>query len=213
MLKTVVVKWGHLGVPAASLASATVSTFLKVGMISIVHVATRAANRTLQILMSTAVTYALTITSVKLSLLLLYRRVFTSESFRRRSLVVGAACVIWLLAEVCAGILQCRPFHAAFDPELLFTDRCIDLRAYYWGITAANVVLDIVLICLPIREVWQLQISLRGRLGLIGVFVLGGLSAWSIPVWYHITNLIRSCFAGVMRIVAIRDLDKHDITG
>lgn len=122
--------------------------------------------------MSTTITYALTITSVKLSLLLLYRCIFTIESFQPRSLIAGAACIIWLLAKACVGIFQCRPFHAAFDPDLLFTDQCIDLQAYYWGITASNFGLDIMIICLPIREVWQLQMTLRQKLGLVGVFTI-----------------------------------------
>lgn len=128
-----------------------------------------------QILMSTMITYSLTITSAKLSLLLLYRRIFDTASFKQRSLVVGAACIMWFLAEVIAGVLQCRPFRAAFNPELLFTDHCINLQAYYWGITAANLGLDLVVFCLPIYDVWQLKVTMRQRLGLIGIFLLGGL--------------------------------------
>lgn len=140
--------------------------------------------------MSTTITYALTITSVKLSLLSLYRRIFGTEDFRRKSLIVGAACIMWFLAESCAGILQCRPFHAAFDPELLFTDHCIDLQAYYWGVTAANFALDIIIICLPIREVWQLQLTLRQKLGLVGVFLLGGLFVSRNSYEESVINLI-----------------------
>lgn len=125
--------------------------------------------------MPAMIIYSLTITSVKLSLLLLYKRIFNSATFRRKLLVVGLACIMWFLAEIFAGILQCRPFRAAFDSELLFTDHCISLQAHYWGIAAANLSLDVVVLCLPIYEIWQLHLNLRQKVELISIFLLGGL--------------------------------------
>lgn len=72
-------------------------------------------------------------------------------------------------------LFQCRPFKAAFDPEDLFTDRCIDLQAYYWGTTGANLILDVVILALPLHMVWGLKISRKQKLGLSGIFLLGSL--------------------------------------
>ena len=125
--------------------------------------------------MSTMVTYSLTITSVKISLLLLYRRIFTTASFKPWYSAFGVACVMWLLAQLFAGIFQCRPFDAAFEADILFTDRCINLEAYYRGVTASNLGLDIIALCLPLPMIWRLQLSRRQKLGLTGIFLLGSL--------------------------------------
>ena len=120
-------------------------------------------------------TYSLTITSVKISILLLYRRIFTTPLFRKISLVVGIACVAWLVVEVFMDIFQCRPFSAAFEPALLFTDHCIDPQAFYTGVTVANLGLDAVVLYLPLHMVWKLKLLTRQKLMLSGIFLLGGL--------------------------------------
>lgn len=147
---------GGLGEPIASLSRERATLFLK-------------------ILMSTMITYSLTITFVKISLLLLYRRIFSTPEFRRRSACVGCACVAWFVAEVLANIFQCRPFSSAFDPEKLYTSNCINLQAFYWGITIANLVLDVAVLSLPVHMVWTLKLSLRKRVELSVIFALGGV--------------------------------------
>ncbi|KAL8804381.1 MAG: hypothetical protein Q9182_002576 [Xanthomendoza sp. 2 TL-2023] len=52
----------------------------------------------LKILYCSIITYSLAISSVKISLLLLYRRIFDTEHFKKRSLIVGIACVLCLYA-------------------------------------------------------------------------------------------------------------------
>lgn len=62
--------------------------------------------------MSTILTYSLTITMVKISILMLYRRIFDTATFRLKSLIVGIICVAWFLVAVFTDIFQCRPFEA-----------------------------------------------------------------------------------------------------
>ncbi|KAL8692228.1 MAG: hypothetical protein Q9218_002704 [Villophora microphyllina] len=166
---TLLVERGGLGQPAASLAPGKIETFLK------------------QLLMTTLVTYSLTITSVKMSLLLLYRRIFSTPVFKTWTLVIGATCAVWLIVAVLVDIFQCRPFNAAFQPDLLYTGHCINLPAFYIGIIAANFILDIVILALPLTMIWRLKLSERQKLQVSAIFFLGGLG----------------CFAGIMRIVSI----------
>ena len=114
-------------------------------------------------------------TLVKLSLILLYRRIFATPQFRRVSLVVGTACVAWFLISFSLIIFQCQPVSAFFNPAMLFTHRCIDLQALYRGMLSSNIALDLVLLCLPLYMVLGLQLPLRQRLLLSGIFALGSL--------------------------------------
>ena len=128
--------------------------------------------------MATVFTYALTITSVKISLLLLYRRIFDTQAFKRRSLVVGIACLVWFLIVVLTTFFQCRPFTASFDAQALFSDSCVDIRAYYLSFCILNLFLDVVLLLLPLHMVWGLQLRLHQRISLSGIFSVGLL-------WVH----------------------------
>ena len=126
-------------------------------------------------MMAGIVTYSLTITLVKLSILLLYRRIFATQGFKRTTIYVGLLCLAWFFIAIFMDLFQCEPFKAAFDVEMLFTDHCIDLQAFYWGISAANLTLDVVLLYLPLHMVWGLQVPRRQKLALSGIFMLGGL--------------------------------------
>ena len=125
--------------------------------------------------MASNLTYSLTITMVKISILLLYRRIFNIATFRLKTLIVGLVCISWFFIVVFTDIFQCRPMHAAFEYSMLFSKSCIDIQAYYIGISISNVFLDLVVLYLPIHEVWKLQLPKQKKLMLSGVFMLGGV--------------------------------------
>ena len=83
--------------------------------------------------------------------------------------------MIWFIVSLFLNLFQCRPFQAAFDPELLFTNQCINLQAYYWGITGSNLVIDIVMLYMPLHMVWGLKLHLRHKIELSGIFSLGAV--------------------------------------
>lgn len=180
---------GHFGVEAGGLGLST-AVNLELG-----HGPSRISTF-LKLMMSGIVTYTLTITIVKLSILVLYRRIFITAGFKRSTLIVGAAVMLWFIVALFTDLFQCRPFQAAFDPELLFTDQCINLQAYYWGVTASNLCLDVVMLYMPLHMVWGLKLPTRQKIALSGVFLLGGIV----------------CVAGAMRIATIGILQKEDLT-
>ena len=116
----------------------------------------------------------------KLSILILYRRIFITAAFKRSTLIVGAAVMIWFIVALFTDLFQCRPFQAAFDPELLFTKQCINLQAYYWGVTGSKLILDVVMLYMPLHMVWGLKLRTRQKIGLSGIFLLGGMWATSL---------------------------------
>ena len=128
-----------------------------------------------QMMMSGLLTYSFTITTVKISILVLYRRIFITTAFKKKTLIVGVACLAWFFITIFTNLFQCRPFKAAFDPQLLFTNQCVDLQTYYWGIAGSNLALDVVILFLPLHMVWRLKISKGQKAMLSGIFMLGGV--------------------------------------
>ena len=128
-----------------------------------------------QILLATIFTYSLAITLVKISILLLYRRLFPTSLFQTKTLIVGGLCIAWFLVSILVEFFQCRSFSMLFEYTKLFGGSCINVRGYWWGVCASNIFLDLVVLCLPIHEVWKLQLPKQKKVMLSGVFTLGGL--------------------------------------
>ena len=120
-------------------------------------------------------TYTLTIAMVKISILLLYRRIFDIRQFRTATLVVGIACVAWLIAALLCLAFQCHTEAERYDAASLFSDQCIDLKAYWAAVAGSNMGLDLIILCMPVYMVWNLKITMRQKVALSGIFALGSL--------------------------------------
>lgn len=125
--------------------------------------------------MPAIVAHGLTVTCVKISVLLLYRRIFVTAAFGRFTVVVGTLCIVWLFANVFGQVLLCFPMSAAWDPNLIFSDKCRDVQAMYYGVSISNMLLDVIILGMPLPLIWGLPLSRRKKFGLCGIFSLGSL--------------------------------------
>ncbi|KAE8418411.1 hypothetical protein BDV36DRAFT_308761 [Aspergillus pseudocaelatus] len=109
----------------------------------------------------------------KLSILMMYRRIFTNISrlFRVGAMICGAVVTLWATAFVPAAIFQCTPVAKAWDIDI--PGHCINLQLGFYCVALPNILTDIAILSLPIRSCWQLHKSVLYRLSLIGVFMLG----------------------------------------
>ena len=118
-------------------------------------------------------------TTVKVSVLCLYRRVFAvSETFDTTNKVVGGFCLAWYIVAQCFALIPCQPISAAWiiGPKGPYPpDHCINFPVYFVCIEVTNVVLDLVIIGLPINMLRQLQLPGRQKIYLLGIFLLGSL--------------------------------------
>ena len=112
---------------------------------------------------------------VKVAVLLLYRRIFSTKTFRRITLILGMICVSWAIAAVVYLLARCHPISILWDPQNNITNKCVNLRSYNWALSGSNVVLDVIILCLPLYMVWNLRLSINQKLMLSGMFLLGGL--------------------------------------
>jgi len=122
------------------------------------------------------ITHSAAVTLVRLSLLSLYSRVFTTTTFKKTTMVLGYLCLLWFVVAVLAEILQCSPVLAAFHLSSITPDQCIDLQAYRWGCAITNLVLDAVVVTLPMPVIWSLQLDQRQKIILTTVFLFGNMS-------------------------------------
>ena len=117
--------------------------------------------------------YGMSIGLVKISTLLLFRRIFPSRGFHRLLWVFGILVLFNILTTVVLVIFQCRPIKAAWNP--LIKAKCLPMEGIYMGMSGFNVFTDLLLLISPLPQLWRLQVPLRTKLELIGLFCIGGL--------------------------------------
>ena len=76
-----------------------------------------------------------------------------------------------MVVLVCA--LQCRPIQLIWDPNL--QGYCINRYLFFVIGSAINCAADFVVLLLPIRATWNLQMPTVQRVSVIGIFSLGSV--------------------------------------
>ena len=112
---------------------------------------------------------------VKISILLLYRRIFDTPNFARATWIVGIACISWLIASLLCLVFQCHTNAERYNADSLFSDQCINLKVYWVAITGSNMALDLIILCMPLYMVWNIRLATRQKIMASGLFALGAL--------------------------------------
>ncbi|KAL8868716.1 MAG: hypothetical protein Q9174_004804 [Haloplaca sp. 1 TL-2023] len=141
------------------------------------------------------VLYFLNATLTKVSLLLLYHRIFGVVKKFRYALWISAFCVMaWWIATTILAFLGCTPI--AYNWNKNIDGQCVDLVAFFRWNGICNLLLDFLILLLPLPMVWRLSISSRNKLELSGMFLLG----------------LFVCIAGVLRVLAYKPTQLADST-
>ncbi|KAL5394522.1 hypothetical protein PMIN06_008037 [Paraphaeosphaeria minitans] len=112
---------------------------------------------------------------VKISILALYHRIFRKNKFRRFVYAVGAFVATYTLVVTFVNAFECpKNPSQAWAPT--FPEECNNLVATYFSTASINILTDTVILLMPIRAFWQLQLHPRKRWALIGVFLVGGIA-------------------------------------
>ena len=117
------------------------------------------------------VLYAVSITAAKLSVLLLYRRIFTVRRFRIVIDIVGVLSLLWGITSFLIFIFQCNPVHKGFNPDA--PGQCINLESTYYGISVSNAAFDVLITFMPVKLIWALKLPMKQRVVLILIMCLG----------------------------------------
>lgn len=112
--------------------------------------------------------------AIKLSVLFFYRRIFTLGRFRIINDIMVGVIVAWTLAFFFADIFNCgADVSANWDPKAKETAHCINLFILLLVFAVTDVVTDMAILWMPYPQIKKLQMSLRERWVISGVFMLG----------------------------------------
>jgi hypothetical protein len=116
----------------------------------------------------------LSITFARWSILVFYGRIFTSTFFRRSLLPLHALNIIWGVAFTFAYLFQCTPIHKTWTNRPGDRTGCIGAEVHYWY-SVATIVLDVLVLATPWREVLKLRMNWKKKAVVLGMFGLGAM--------------------------------------
>lgn len=119
------------------------------------------------------VLYVYNLVWTKLSILLMYYRVFRFPYFKKMAYGIGAFVVAWVICITFLFIFICVPVEKLWYPDL--PGYCIDQVGTWIANAAATILSDLVILLLPIPQVWRLRLRREEKIGVTIAFGLGFL--------------------------------------
>ncbi|PQE33366.1 integral membrane protein [Rutstroemia sp. NJR-2017a WRK4] len=115
----------------------------------------------------------LAISSPRLAILVLYRRLFVARTSRIyiHCLMVAVGAYVLILEPI--AIFQCWPVSSIWDLENK-NPKCINANAFQSWVALPIILTDIGMLAVPIPVIWKLHIPMRLKVGLTFEFLIGG---------------------------------------
>lgn len=112
--------------------------------------------------------------AIKLTLLVLYYRIFWAQTAVRYAIYFGFVFVVCSNTGLLfATIFSCTPIAKAWNSML--PGHCIPVQVLPWLSGALSLVTDLYILILPMRPLWHLNMMLLQKMKLIAVFSLGSV--------------------------------------
>ncbi len=114
----------------------------------------------------------LAVTAIRASIIFLYVNIFPTRSFRLACCAALAFNMLFLIATVLADCLICHPISYRWD----YTAKggyCGDERSLSLYIAIVNLIQDMIVVVLPMRVLWRLQMATHRKAAVSCIFGLG----------------------------------------
>lgn len=115
---------------------------------------------------------------IKISIIVFLKRLLgTLRTYAIISNCLIVFIAVWAIVALLVNIFQCTPPQYYYDKTL--NGHCMGgQRAFFQSMGSISLVEDVIILCLPIPVVWNLQITFRQKIAVTIVFSLGGLYAF-----------------------------------
>lgn len=118
--------------------------------------------------------YFAAISMNKISILIFILRVFPDQQFRRVIYVVVGLCVGYAFGFIFATAFQCTPVsYSWMQIDSTIEGHCNNVNLQGWMSAICNIVIDLTIIILPLKHLYQLQVNLKKKILIMIMFSLG----------------------------------------
>ncbi|PYH87956.1 putative integral membrane protein [Aspergillus ellipticus CBS 707.79] len=139
--------------------------------------------------------WVLSLACSKVSILLLYFRIFPVPWVLRSSQITIVIIICWAIATTLAAFLNCRPFAFNWDRSIP-GGKCGDRVKSFTVMGVINLVTDLVVLVIPMPLLYRLQMAQYKKVTLMIVFGLGAVT----------------CVISALRIAILASTDYSDLT-
>ncbi|OBR09178.1 Integral membrane protein [Colletotrichum higginsianum IMI 349063] len=115
--------------------------------------------------------YAWNLGWTKLSLMLMYYRIFHIPFFKKMTWFVTTFVFAWVICITFLFIFICVPVEKLWYPDI--PGRCINQVATWIANAASTIFTDLLILLLPLPQVWKLQLQKAEKIALTFAFGLG----------------------------------------
>lgn len=117
--------------------------------------------------------YLLILTLIKASIILLFGRIFATPGWQK----IVRYSMMFFVAKVTAFmfplIFQCSPINSIWNRNI--QGSCINVTSIGYAGAVFSIIEDLIILALPIRTLWGLQIAKTKRFVVAGMFSIGSL--------------------------------------
>lgn len=115
--------------------------------------------------------YIIVQTMTKISVLLLYYRIFPQMWFRRILFMLVGAMFLHFIVFTAVIVTACKPIKSFWDKSI--TGKCLDTRPVGLIGSAFSILEDVVFLCLPIPLIWKLKLKTSRKVGITLILTIG----------------------------------------
>ncbi|KAF4995980.1 hypothetical protein FDECE_12606 [Fusarium decemcellulare] len=136
------------------------------------------------------VLYAACLGFIKLSIVIMIQRIFRTAGrwFRIATWVAASICVCWMLYTMLIGFLICLPVQSAWGAAV--PERCGNHITAYAAVAIIDIVSEVIIVLLPMKLVYDLQMNKAHKIGLVAVFGAGIVTiTFSCVRLYYVYNI------------------------
>ncbi|KAI0153789.1 integral membrane protein [Pestalotiopsis sp. NC0098] len=130
---------------------------------------------TLKMFFVSQVFYKLTINTTKMSILLLYLRIFVQRWFRIACYILLAIVFSYMVAAFFASVFQCTPVPRAWNKTIAGT--CINITTNWYANAGFSIATDLTILALPMQPIYTSNLRMRQKAAVMVLFALGAFVA------------------------------------
>ncbi|KAI2866328.1 Rhodanese-like domain family protein [Aspergillus niger] len=134
--------------------------------------------------------YVFNLVWTKLSILLMYYRIFRFPYFKKWAYAIGTFVILWVICITFLFIFICVPVQKLWYPSL--PGHCISQVGTWIANATSTIATDLIILFLPLPQVWKLQLRLSEKIALTVAFGLGFFvifaSAYRFTVLFSYTS-------------------------
>jgi hypothetical protein len=125
---------------------------------------------------SLTVVYFFTASTTKMSILLMYYRLFNVDrGLKRQVFMLSILVLCWWLGCTIANLTNCIPLKYTWINSLADPRYCFNYNYYWFAAGLVESLIDILIFLLPIKAVLGLKFTTKQKVAVISVFMLGAL--------------------------------------